>query len=113
VEVLVDFTAGQRPTVAGLYAEGRIETSSTAGLTLPATAVVQDGDQAFAWRVQDNKLQKVSVALGERDVRSGEWVIKTGLAEGDRVLRHPGATVQNGQPVEMSGAAQATTQATT
>lgn len=103
VEVLVDFVGDKQPRLAGLYAEGRVETSSSTSLTIPATAVVREGDKASAWRLKDNKLQKVGVSLGERDPRSGDFVLKTGLAEGDQVLRHPGATLKDGQTVQAPG----------
>lgn len=106
VEVLVNFDdAKQQPNVAGLYAEGRIETHRTAALTIPATALVREGDHAFAWRLKDRALQKVSLDVGERDARSGEFVLKSGLAEGDTLLRYPTSTLQNGQPVEMAAEA--------
>ena len=60
VEVLVSFAPGQQqPGVAGLYAEGRVEIAQREGLSLPADAIVRDGDNAFAWSVQDGKLQKI------------------------------------------------------
>ena len=100
VEVLVDFTGEKQPRLAGLYAEGHIEAQTTTSLTLPATALVRDGDTASAWRVKDNKLQKVKLALGERDPRTGDYVLKGGLAEGDQVIRHPGALLRDGQLVQ-------------
>jgi membrane fusion protein, multidrug efflux system len=100
VEVLVDFTGQKQPRLAGLYAEGHVEAQTTASLTLPATALVRDGDKASAWRVKDGKLQKVTLALGERDPRSGDFVLKGGLAEGDQVIRHPGALLKDGQLVQ-------------
>lgn len=104
VEVLVSFSEGQqRPGVAGLYAEGRVETRQVEGLSLPADIVVRDGDDAYAWRVQEGKLQKVRLTLGERDPRSGEYVIKAGLAEGDAVLRYPTSTLHDGQAVQTAG----------
>jgi RND family efflux transporter MFP subunit len=100
VEVLVGFDdAKQQPNVAGLYAEGRIETRSTAALALPSASVVREGDSAYAWRVADAKLQKVALTLGERDARSGAYTLKSGLAEGDKVLRFPNSTLKDGQPV--------------
>ncbi len=103
VEVLVNFAEGtQQPGVAGLYAEGRIETRSTAALTIPETALVREGDSAFAWRVKDGVLQKVSVRLGERDARSGELALGSGLTEGDTLLRYPTTALHEGQPVEMA-----------
>ena len=105
VEVLVKFDdAKQQPTVAGLYAEGRVETKRTVALTLPATALVREGDSAFAWRVKDRVLQKVSLSVGDRDPRSGEFVLRSGLTEGDTLLRYPTATLQNGQSVELAQA---------
>jgi RND family efflux transporter MFP subunit len=105
VEVLVVFEdPKQQPTVSGLYGEGRIETRRTAALTLPPTAVVREGDAAFAWRVKDRVLQKVSLSVGDRDPRSGEFVLNGGVAEGDTVLKYPTTTLQNGQAVEMAEA---------
>jgi membrane fusion protein, multidrug efflux system len=100
VEVLVDFTGPKQPRLAGLYAEGHVEAQTTTSLTLPASALVRDGDKVSAWRVKDAKLQKVTLALGERDPRTGDFVLKGGLAEGDQVIRHPGALLKDGQPVQ-------------
>jgi len=105
VEVLVVFEdPKQQPTVSGLYGEGRVETRRTAALTLPPTAVVREGDAAFAWRVKDRVLQKVPLTVGDRDPRSGELVLSSGVAEGDTVLKYPTTTLQNGQAVEMAEA---------
>ena len=105
VEVLVEFTDPvQQPKLAGLYAEGRIETASSTGLTIAATALVKDGDKSYAWRLKGNALQKVSLVIGDRDPRSGDFVLKSGLAEGDSLIRHPAATLKDGQKVEMAAA---------
>ena len=73
VEVVVDFVKpAEAPRVAGLFAEGRIETGSAQALMVPEAALQRAGDAAFAWRVQGGTLAKVAVKLGERDARSGE-----------------------------------------
>ncbi|MBC5763326.1 efflux RND transporter periplasmic adaptor subunit [Ramlibacter albus] len=98
VEVLVD--VDEPPArVAGLYAEGRVAASNGSAIVLPASSVVREGDKTSAWRVGGGKLQKVPLALGQRDPRSGDFVVAGGLAAGDRVLRHPVATLKDGQPV--------------
>jgi membrane fusion protein, multidrug efflux system len=103
VEVLVTFNdPNDRPTVAGLYGEGRVETRRTAALMIPPSALVKEGDNSYVWRVKDRKLQKVSLTLGDRDPRSGEFVLKSGLAEGDTLLRYPNSTLRNDQPVDMA-----------
>jgi RND family efflux transporter MFP subunit len=100
VEVLVAFDDGkQQPNVAGLYAEGRIESRSTAALAVPAASVVREGDSAFAWKLSGDKLQKVALNLGERDARSGAYALQSGLSEGDKILRFPNGTLKDGQEV--------------
>ena len=99
VEVLVDIQ-GALPRMAGLYAQGRITTASGTALTLAPSALVRVGESAWAWRIVQGKLQKVPVVLGDRDARSGEYVVRSGLAAGDRLLRSPLATLKEGQAVQ-------------
>jgi membrane fusion protein, multidrug efflux system len=106
VEVLVKFAdAQQQPNVAGLYAEGRVETRTSASLTLPSASVVREGDSSYAWRVNSGKLQKVALTLGDPDPRTGAYLVKNGLAQGDRVLRFPNASLKDGQDVNFGGGA--------
>jgi membrane fusion protein (multidrug efflux system) len=101
VEVLVAFDdARQQPNVAGLYAEGRVETRHAAALAIPASALVREGDDAYAWRVQGGKLAKVKLVLGERDARSGQFVVLDGLAAGDSLLRYPTSSLHDGQALQ-------------
>jgi hypothetical protein len=73
---------------------------------------VRDGDSASAFRVKDNKLQKVKLAIGDRDARSGDYIVKGGLAEGDQVIRYPTALLKDNQPVQASGPAKSSMAAT-
>jgi RND family efflux transporter MFP subunit len=112
VEMLVDFVGPEQPKLAGLYAEGQLETQSRSSLTVPASAVVRDGDQSLAWRVKDNKLQKVVLGAIEKDPRTGDFVLKDGLAEGDQVIRYPSAMLKEGQTVQAAGPAKSSMVAT-
>lgn len=106
VEVLVAFDESKKqPNVAGLYAEGHIETRSSAALSLPSASIVSEGDNSYAWRVKDAKLSKVALVLGERDARTGAFALRGGLTEGDKVLRFPNATLKDGQEVQTGTAA--------
>jgi RND family efflux transporter MFP subunit len=105
VAMLVDFVGKEQPKLAGLYAEGRIETVTSTSLTIPATAIWRDGDKASAWRVGPDKLSKVVIAVGDRDPRTGDYVVKSGLKEGDKVIRYPSAMLKDGQPVQAQAAA--------
>jgi membrane fusion protein, multidrug efflux system len=102
VEVLVGFAGEQQPGVAGLYAEGRVQSQSVSALMLADGAIRREGDAAFAWRVQGGKLSKVGIRLGPRDERLGLYTVSAGLAQGDRVLRHPNNTLTEGRAVELS-----------
>jgi RND family efflux transporter MFP subunit len=104
VEVLVSFDdAKQQPNVAGLYAEGRVESRSMSTLALPMATVVREGDNSYAWHVKDGKLHKAAVTLGERDARTGAYVVMAGLNEGDQVLRFPNVNLKENQPVTFDG----------
>jgi len=100
VAVLVDLTGKEQPKLGGLFAEGRIETESSTSLTIPATAIWRDGDKASAWRVGQDKLSKITINVGDRDPRTGDYVVKSGLNEGDKVIRYPSAMLKDGQPVQ-------------
>ena len=105
VEVLVTFAKGNLPSVSGLYAEGRVETSSTAALMMPAAALMRSGDHTYAWRIQNGVLKKTELALGARDPRRGDFAVNSGLADGDLVLRNPTTTLKDGAKVKTGAAA--------
>ena len=107
VEVLVSLAGGKQPGLSGLYAEGRIESSSVSALMIPASALVRDGDKAWAWRVADGKLVKQALVIGERDPRRGDFVVKSGLTAGDNVLRSPGSNLKDGQSMQVATSAPA------
>ncbi|GAA5174236.1 hypothetical protein GCM10025771_03450 [Niveibacterium umoris] len=91
---------GDVPRVAGLYAEGQVVTSGEAVPMLPEASLVREADHVYAWRINGDKLAKVALTLGERDARSGLWVVRSGLAAGDEVLRAPSSGLVDGQAFE-------------
>ena len=107
VEVLVDFVGGKQPKLAGLYAEGHIEAGSTNSLTIPAASLVREGDKTLAWRLNGDALQKVTLVIGERDARSGDFAVRGGLNEGDRLIRNPTTALKDGQKIEIAAAIKA------
>ena len=98
--VQVGFKSEDVPRIAGLYAEGRIASATEQVLMLPEAALQRAGDTAVAWRVRDNRLQRVVLTLGDRDDRTGLLVVRSGLAAGEQVLRRPGSGLVDGQAVE-------------
>ncbi|MDC8760538.1 efflux RND transporter periplasmic adaptor subunit [Janthinobacterium fluminis] len=104
VAVLVAFADKTQPRVAGLYAEGRIEASTAPALMIPDAALVLSGDKAYAWRLKDRTLSKVTLQLGVRDARTGQREVRAGLTLGEQVMRSPSATFKDGQVVELAAA---------
>lgn len=102
VEVLVSFKDKTLPLVSGLYAEGQIEAASVATLMVPDIAIVHNGDTASVWKIQGKTIHKIDIVLGPRDQRRGDYVVKSGLTEGDLLLRSPGTTLKEGQLVDTS-----------
>lgn len=85
----------------GLFAEGRVQSLTQQGLSIPETSLIQQGDHAYVWRVQQNVLNKVEIKLGTRDVQSGDYAVNSGLKEGDNILRHPRGILVEGAQVSM------------
>ena len=102
VEVLVDFVGSKQPKLAGLYAEGQIEAASSNSLTIPAAALVRDGDKSQAWRLNGNALQKITLVIGVRDARTGDFAVRSGLSEGDKLIRNPTSALKDGQKIEVA-----------
>lgn len=85
----------------GLFAEGRVQSLTQQSLTIPETSLIQQGDHAYIWRVQQGKLNKVEIQLGARDIQSGDFAITGGLNEGDTILRHPRGILIEGATVSL------------
>ena len=101
VEVIVAFsTSTPAPRVAGLFAEGRIESGSEQAVMLPDGALQRSGQVTHVWRVGDGQIKRVDVKLGARDARSGAFPVESGLAAGERVLRNPSSALVDGQKFE-------------
>ncbi len=90
---------GTENFTVGLFAEGRVQSNISQGLSIPETSLIQQGDHAYVWRVQKGVLNKVEVSMGTRDVKSGDYAIKSGLNEGDTILRHPRGLLVDGAQV--------------
>jgi len=107
VAVIVDFVDPRLANVAGLYGEGNVRTTSTSALMLGEGDMQRDGDAAFAWAVRDGKLARLKIALGDRDARTGEYVVTTGVKEGDVLIRNPSRTLVEGTAVQPAARASA------
>ena len=60
--------------------------------------MVREGDSAFAWRVKNDKLQKVALTLGARDARTGAFAVSRWTRRRRHGAALPGLDVE-GRPV--------------
>jgi membrane fusion protein (multidrug efflux system) len=88
--------------VAGLFANGRVASTSHSALAVPQNAVDQRGIKPYVLRLKNGKAEKVEVTIGVRDDETENVEVLTGLAKGDTVLvgRAQGITV--GAPVKVN-----------
>jgi RND family efflux transporter MFP subunit len=87
--------------VAGLFAEGRVVSSSANGLIVPINAVNTAGTEPWVLRVSNGTAERVSVTLGLRDPRREQVQIASGLNEGDTLLRGASQGISPGTPVKV------------
>ena len=97
VSVIVAINAKDRPPVAGLFAEGVIETLTKPAVMISESSLRREGDKVFVWVLDSNKIVKRGIQLGDRDTRLGAWVVKGGLTAGEKVLRSASSSLKDGQ----------------
>lgn len=106
VRVTVALPNAGRAVISGLFAEGRVATSSRAGVVVPDAAVDRKGLRPFVVRIRSGKVERVEVELGVIDAAREQLEVRTGLAPGDTLLLGgarglpPGSAVQVGNASE-------------
>jgi hypothetical protein len=90
----------------GLFATGRIEVARETALALPESAVRLDAPQPYVWLLQTDRLVRRTVEVEASAEADGEPVriIRSGLADGDRVLAGTIGGVRDGTAVRLSAA---------
>ncbi|MEO7273874.1 MAG: efflux RND transporter periplasmic adaptor subunit [Vicinamibacterales bacterium] len=109
VPILVSIPNSTGRLIAGLYAEGRVQTAAKSALVVPATAIDTAGGSPSVTRIKDGKAERVAVGLGLRDTRTERVEVVSGLVEGDLVLTGAARGVTPGTPVTVIGNATAET----
>jgi len=104
VPVVVSIPNGQG-LVAGLFAEGRVESQVRQALMVPATAVDERGVTPSVLRLRGGKTERVAVQLGVRDPDTERVEVTGGLAPGDTLLVGAAVGTTPGTPVRVTAAA--------
>jgi membrane fusion protein (multidrug efflux system) len=103
VQVLVSVPNPGQSLVAGLFADGRVITSSHQGLTVPQGALDMRGVRPTVMRLKDGRLERVEVEVGLQD-NAAELAEVTGVAVGDTVVLGSARAFQPGTPARVSAA---------
>jgi membrane fusion protein, multidrug efflux system len=94
--------------LAGLFAEGRVATSTRSSVVVPNEAVDRKGIRPFVVRIKDGRVDRVEVELGVIDEAQEQTEVLQGLAAGDTLLLGgarglpPGTLVRVGSPAELN-----------
>jgi membrane fusion protein (multidrug efflux system) len=88
--------------VAGLFAEGRVVSSSATGLIVPLNAVNTSETEPWVLRVSNGMTERVAVTLGLRDPRREQVQVASGLNDGDTLLRGAAQGISPGTPVKLA-----------
>ena len=108
IAVMVAFSdPATAPRVAGLFAEGRIDSGGAEALMVPERSLVRAPTRVHGLARRGRQARTRRVDVGERDPRSGELPVIDGLAAGDRILRNPGSSLVDGQAIELAAPATA------
>ncbi|MCC7416367.1 MAG: efflux RND transporter periplasmic adaptor subunit [Acidobacteria bacterium] len=99
VPIIVTIPNADGRLIAGLYAQGRVNTESQTGLVVPLAAVDRSGPSPFVTRVGGGRTERVGVTLGLEDPETERVVVGGGLQPGDLVLLGAARTVMPDTPV--------------
>jgi RND family efflux transporter MFP subunit len=97
--VSVPNTSGQ--LISGLFADGRVDTTSRKGIIVPLSAVDETGPTPMATRIRDGNAERVAVTLGAKTTETEQVEITAGLSAGDQLIVGSAKNIAAGTPVHV------------
>lgn len=89
----------------GMFAEGAVSLAHANTVpAMPLAAVFEEAGQSYAYTVEDGKLVKRAVTLGQRDEATGMVAVAGGIAEGVPVVRIRMTGLKAGAPATLRAA---------
>jgi membrane fusion protein (multidrug efflux system) len=101
VSVFVTLPNSRGELIAGLFAEGRIETATREGVVVPLSAVDETGVKPLVTRVRGGKAERVPVTLGVRQPETEDVEVTAGIAAGDVLIVGSAKNVTDGTAVNV------------
>lgn len=105
VEIQVALPNPEGRLVGGLYAEGRLATSTRQALAVPAAAIDRSLGQPALLRVTGDHVERVPVQLGITDEDAEKVEVISGVSAGDLVLLGAARGITPGAKVIVQGGA--------
>lgn len=87
--------------IAGLFAEGRVDSVTHEGVVVPLSAVDETGTRPAVTRVRDGKAENVTVTLGARQIETETIEITDGVSVGDVLILGSARNVVPGTPIRI------------
>lgn len=103
VQIIVSVPNPGHTLVAGLYADGRLASSTRSGIVVPASAIDLRMQRPAAVRIHNGKVERVDVTLGMRDPTAETVEIASGVSAGDTLLVAAAQGITPGTPVLVQG----------
>ncbi|HZF67961.1 MAG TPA: efflux RND transporter periplasmic adaptor subunit [Gemmatirosa sp.] len=104
VQIIASIPNVGNQLVGGLFAEGRVASETRDALVVPLDAVDQRGVRPSVVRVKAGKAERVPVELGLRDEARETVELRTGVAQGDTLLRGAAQGISAGSAVRVAAA---------
>lgn len=102
VRIYVSIPNAGRTLVGGLFANGRMSSTTKMGLIVPTSAVDVRGAAPTAMRIKKGKVEKVQVQLGITDKASESVEVIAGIQAGDTLLTGAAQGITPGTAVRVS-----------
>lgn len=102
VRIYAAIEGGDRPLVAGLFAEGQVATERRSGLVVPEETVNIRGIRPTVLRIRNGVVERVEVQLGAKIPDRSLVEIVRGIAAGDTVIRANAQGAPVGAPVSFA-----------
>jgi membrane fusion protein, multidrug efflux system len=103
VSIFVTLPNSGGKLIAGLFAQGRVETTTREGVVVPLSAVDETGASPTVTRVRDGKAERVNVELGLKQTETEQVEIIKGVSAGDLLIVGSAKGVAAGTPISIVG----------
>ena len=101
VQIIVSIPNKGRTLITGLYADGRISSSTEHGIVVPLSAVDTRMQRPAVVKIHDGKVTRSDVTIGMRDPTTETIQITSGVSVGDTLLVGPAQVITPGTPVRV------------